>query len=67
MITVSVVQKALRDVLQHVFEQAFSSSAVMQNLYFLDVFVNVDTNGVTLDICKHNNNEKINHQTLCRP
>ena len=26
---------------------------MMQNLYLLDVFVNIDTNEVASDICKH--------------
>jgi hypothetical protein len=43
MITVSVVQKALRDVLQSVFEQAYGSSAMVQDPYPLDVFMNIDT------------------------
>ena len=52
-ITVRVVQEALCDILQSVFEEAFGSSAMTQNLYLLDVFVNIDTNEVAPDICKH--------------
>lgn len=52
-ITVRAVQEALCDILQSVFEEAFSSSVMMQNLYLLDVFVNIDTNEVAPDICKH--------------
>lgn len=48
-----MVQEALCDILQSVFEEAFGSSAMMQNLYLLDVFVNKDTNEVAPDICKH--------------
>lgn len=55
MITVSVVQKALGDVLQPVFEQAFGSSAMVQDLYLLDVLVNMDTDEVTPDIRNHDN------------
>lgn len=39
-----MVQEALCDILQSVFEEAFGSSAMIQNLYLLDVFVNIDTN-----------------------
>jgi hypothetical protein len=55
LITVSVVQKALRDVVQPVFEQVFGSSAMMQDLYHLDVFMNIDTDEVTPDIRNHDN------------
>lgn len=48
-----MVQEALCDILQSVFEEAFGSSAMMQNLYLLDVLVNIDTNEVAPDICKH--------------
>lgn len=39
---------------------------MMQNLYFLDVFVNIDTYEVAPDICNHDNGEKIDH-TLLNP
>ena len=55
LISFSVVQKALWDVVQPIFEQAFSLSAVVQNLYGLDIFVNMNANEVTPDICNHNN------------
>lgn len=37
-----MVQEVLCDILQSVFEEAFGSSAMMQNIYLLDVFVNID-------------------------
>ena len=55
LISFSVVQKALWDVVQPIFEQAFGLSAVVQNLYGLDIFVNMNANEVTPDICNHNN------------
>lgn len=48
-----MVQKALRNILEAIFEQALGPSAMMQNLYLLDVFVNVDADEVTLDIRDH--------------
>ena len=36
----------------------------MQNLYLLDVFVNIDTYEVASDICNHDNGEKIGHTLL---
>lgn len=50
--TARVIQEALRDILQSVFEEAFSSSAMMQSLYLLNVFVNINTNEVAPDTCK---------------
>ena len=50
-----MVQKALRDVLQSVFEQAFGSSAMVQDPYLLDVFMNIETDEVTPDIRNHDN------------
>ena len=55
MITVSVVQKALRDVLQSIFEQAFGSFAMAQALYLLDALINIDTGEVAPDIRNHDN------------
>lgn len=59
-----MIQEALCDILQSVFEEAFGSSAMMQNLYFLDVFVNIDTNEVAPDICKHYDSKWIGHTFL---
>ena len=55
MITVSVVQKALRDVLQSIFEQAFGSFAMAQALYLLDALINIETGEVAPDIRNHDN------------
>lgn len=59
-----MVQKALSDVLQPVFEEAFGLPAMLQNLYRLDVFVNVDADEIAPDICNHDNGEKIGHTFL---
>lgn len=59
-----MVQKALRDVLQHVLEEAFSLPAMMQNLYLLDVFVNIDTYEVAPDIRNHDDGKQIGHTLL---
>lgn len=37
---------------------------MMQNLYFLYVFVNIDTYEVAPDICNHDNGVKIGHTFL---
>ena len=41
--------------LQPVFEQAFGSSAMVQDLYLLDVLMNIYTDEVTPDIRNHDN------------
>lgn len=37
---------------------------MMQNLYLLDVFVNIDTNEVASDICKHYDSKLIGYTFL---
>ena len=51
-------QKALRDILRPVFEEAFGTPAMLQHLYRLDLFVNIDADEVAPYICNHDNGEK---------
>lgn len=44
-----MVHKALEDVVQSVFEQAYSPPLVLQDLYWFDVLMNVDSNEVAPD------------------
>ena len=53
-----MVDKALRDVVQSVLEQAHGPSPMLQDLYRFDVFVNIDSDKVTPDICNHDDGEQ---------
>lgn len=53
-----MVQKILIDKLQSIFEEFFPS-VMIQNLYPLDIFANIETNEVALDIRKHDNGERL--------
>lgn len=48
-----MVHKALEDIVQSVFEQAYSSPAVLEHRYRLDVFADIDSYEVAPDMCDH--------------
>ena len=48
-----MVNEALVDVVQSILEQAHSPSAMLQDLYRFDVFVNIDSHEVAPDIRNH--------------
>ena len=59
-----MVQKALKDVLLAVFGQAFDPSAMVQDLYLLDVFMNIDTDEVKPDMRNQDICKQIGHAFL---
>lgn len=50
-----MVHKTLEDVAQTVFEQVHSPALVLQDLYRLDVLMNIDSNEMAPDISNHDN------------
>ena len=59
-----MVDKALEDVVQSVFEQAYSPPLVFQDRYRFDVLMNVDSNEVAPDIGNHDDGKEIGHTRL---
>ncbi len=51
----------MRDVVEPVFEEAHSSSAMLQDCYRLDVFVDVDSDEIAPDVSNHYDGKKIGH------
>ncbi len=56
-----MIDKALAYVIQSIPEQAHRPSPVLQDLYLLDVFVNINSFKVTPDIRNHNDSKQIRH------
>ena len=63
-ITVCVVQEALLYVFQAIFVEVLGLYTMMQNLYLLDIFVNIDTNEVAPYICNYDDGKQICHTFL---
>lgn len=61
-----MAHKTLEDVVQSVLEQAYSPPFVFQDLYRFDVLMNIDSDGVTPDVCNHYDGVHIRH-TLSIP
>ena len=56
-----MVDKAQEDVVQSVFEQAYSPTLVLQHRNRLDVFVDIDSYEVAPDIRNHYDGKEIGH------
>ena len=56
-----MIDKALAYVIQSIPEQAHRPSPVLQDLYLLDVFVNINSYKVTPDVRNHNDSKQIRH------
>jgi hypothetical protein len=54
-----VVDKALEDVVQSIFEQTYSPPLVLQDRYRFDVLMNIDSNEVAPDIGNHDDGKEI--------
>ena len=63
-IPVRVVYKALLYVFQAIFVDFLGLYTMMQNLYLLDIFVNIDTNEVAPYICNYDDGKQICHTFL---
>lgn len=59
-----MVHKALEDVVQSVLEQAYSPPLVLQDFYWFDVLMNVDSNEVAPDIGNHDDGKEIGHTRM---
>ncbi len=59
-----MVDKALEDVVQSIFEQTYSPPLVLQDRYRFDVLMNIDSNEVAPDIGNHDDGKEIGHTRL---
>ena len=59
-----MVDKALEDVVQSIFEQTYSPPLVLQDCYRFDVLMNIDSNEVAPDIGNYDDGKEIGHTRL---
>jgi|GEM_PF-5642366 len=60
-VAVGVVDKTLEDIVQPILEQTYSPPLVLQDRYWFDVLMNVDSNEVAPDIGNYDDGKEIGH------